>query len=248
MSITSTMASIVRGFGFEVLGGPIMRGMRLTQVVVVVLVIVTRLVDRVDRLKFFMTGVFLSTLYPVAFYVYVKFFAPNQIAQAEANKFFVEWWHQSKWRRTGVLWWNLRDGWPIFSDAVVDYYNRKKLAYWYLQRSQADVCAIIGEANENGQYALLMTNDTLEDKCGHITVTDADTEQVLIESDYSVSANSISTTSGELSAGKQAMWLIEWTVEEETCRNHYLLGQPPFNLYTYKRWLTALEIPSFSEE
>ena len=58
------------------------------------------------------------------------FVLASQIVQGEANKFFVEWWRQGKWRRTGILWWNLRDGWTIFSDSVVDYFNRKKLAYW----------------------------------------------------------------------------------------------------------------------
>jgi beta-mannosidase len=49
----------------------------------------------------------------------------SQISQAEADKFFIELSRMRKWQRTGILWWNLRDGWPIISDAVVDYYGRK---------------------------------------------------------------------------------------------------------------------------
>ena len=73
------------------------------------------------------------------------FILASQIVQAEADKFFIESWRARKWDRTGILWWNLRDGWPILSDAIVDYYNRKKLAYTYIQRSQADICAVVSE-------------------------------------------------------------------------------------------------------
>lgn len=57
------------------------------------------------------------------------FILASQSVQAEAKKFFIESWRIKKGDRSGILWWNLRDGWPIVSDAIVDYYNRKKLAY-----------------------------------------------------------------------------------------------------------------------
>ncbi|MCL2776280.1 MAG: hypothetical protein FWD71_23505, partial [Oscillospiraceae bacterium] len=54
----------------------------------------------------------------------------SQIVQAEAKKFFIELFRGSKWRRSGILWWNIIDGWTQMSDAVVDYYFDKKLAYY----------------------------------------------------------------------------------------------------------------------
>jgi beta-mannosidase len=60
----------------------------------------------------------------------------SQIVQAEAKKFFVESTRLRKWRTSGVLWWNVIDDWPQFSDAVVDTYFGKKLAYYYLWRVQ----------------------------------------------------------------------------------------------------------------
>ncbi|HHY97696.1 MAG TPA: glycoside hydrolase family 2, partial [Firmicutes bacterium] len=51
----------------------------------------------------------------------------SQISQAEAKKFFIEMTRLHKWRRTGIIWWNMLDGWPQFSDAIVDYYFGKKL-------------------------------------------------------------------------------------------------------------------------
>ena len=57
-----------------------------------------------------------------------EFIFASQSVQAEAMKYFVEMWRGRKFERTGIIWWNVRDGWPIVSDAVVDYYGSKKLA------------------------------------------------------------------------------------------------------------------------
>ena len=57
-----------------------------------------------------------------------KFALASQISQAEADKFYIELFRCKKPVKSGVLWWNLIDGWPQFSDAVVDYYFKKKLA------------------------------------------------------------------------------------------------------------------------
>lgn len=54
-----------------------------------------------------------------------EFIAASQIVQAEAKKYFIEFWRTGRPYRCGILWWNLRDGWPILSDAVVDYYFSK---------------------------------------------------------------------------------------------------------------------------
>ena len=71
------------------------------------------------------------------------FIASSQSNQAEAMKYFVERFRGSKFDRTGILWWNVRDGWPIISDAIVDYYNSKKLAYYFIKNAQYDVCVLI---------------------------------------------------------------------------------------------------------
>ncbi|MDD5603829.1 MAG: hypothetical protein PHG48_07145, partial [Eubacteriales bacterium] len=78
----------------------------------------------------------------------------SQISQAEAFKFHIEYFRARKWRTTGIIWWNLMDGWPQFSDAVVDYYFDKKLAYHYIKVSQQHVCIIVKEAvDANGVLA-----------------------------------------------------------------------------------------------
>ena len=42
--------------------------------------------------------------------------------------------------------------------------------------------------------------------------------------------------------GKQAMWLIDYTIGEETFKNHYLAGEVPFKLDDYQRWYKKLNI------
>ena len=42
-----------------------------------------------------------------------RFIFASQVVQAEAMKFFVERWRMAKFTKTGIIWWNLRDGWPI---------------------------------------------------------------------------------------------------------------------------------------
>ena len=171
------------------------------------------------------------------------FILASQITQAEAKKFFIEWWRQGKWRRTGILWWNLRDGWPIISDAVVDYYGRRKLAYAYIKRVQRDVCAICGEAVE-GRHPLFVVNDTRAATAGHVVVRDADTGVLLLDADFAVAAND-KTIIGHLAATTApGMWLLEWQLDDGTIgRNHYLCGSPPVALETYRRWLTKLGLP-----
>ena len=47
----------------------------------------------------------------------------SQISQAEAMKYFIEKFRLARERAGGIIWWNLIDGWPQISDAVVDYYG-----------------------------------------------------------------------------------------------------------------------------
>ncbi len=93
----------------------------------------------------------------------------SQISQAEAKKYFIERFRLTKWRRTGIIWWNLIDGWPQISDAVVDYYGDKKLAYYYIKQSQKPVQMMFDE-HCDGKLNLYAVNDTREDKTLAYTV------------------------------------------------------------------------------
>jgi beta-mannosidase len=167
------------------------------------------------------------------------FVLASQISQAEAVKYFIERWRMGKWRRTGMLWWNLRDGWPVISDAVVDYFGRKKLAYHYIKRVQADICVSIAEP-EAGRHQLVVVSDLAEAMDLDVRVRDADSGQSLLSISGTASADSV-TMLGQLPASaRPAMWSIDWTARDVTAHNHYLAGPRPFRLEDYRRWLTRL--------
>ncbi len=170
-----------------------------------------------------------------------QFIFASQSVQAEAKKFFIEFWRADKFKRTGILWWNIRDGWPVVSDAVTDYYNGKKLAYYYIKRVQGDVCVIINDA-KNGNHPLTAVNDTRTEKAGTVTVKDIDTKEVLFSGKFVIPVNGKTVIGYIPQMGQQAMWLIEYTINDDKFVNHYLAGKAPFKLSDYRKWYEKLGI------
>jgi len=160
----------------------------------------------------------------------------SQAVQAEAKKFFIERFRTGKWRRTGILWWNVMDGWPQFSDAVVDYYFNKKIAYSLIKNVQADVCVSMSEP-EDWNHAVVICNDTRQDAALSVKITDLDTGEIVFASQATGKADS-STTIGSIPypRHRQRFLIIQWEGGAQG-RNHYLSGEPPFSLETYRRWL-----------
>lgn len=113
----------------------------------------------------------------------------SQISQAEAVKFFIEHFRAEKGYRSGIIWWNIIDGWPQISDAVVDYYGRKKLAYSYIKRSQTPVCLLFDEPDENGAIGLTAVNDTPCNVTVSYRVTDGMTDEVLLSGTVTVASD-----------------------------------------------------------
>ena len=168
------------------------------------------------------------------------FILASQVSQAEAKKFFVEMTRLKKWRSTGVIWWNVMDGWPQFSDAIVDYYFNKKLAYYYLRRVQEPVCIMVDEP-QDWHCRVVVGDDSREDAAGHYRVWDADSGETLLEGDYAVKANE-NLQLGQIPvfhSGKR-LFLMEWTANGKKYANHYLQGFPPFSLEQYKPWLVKV--------
>lgn len=113
----------------------------------------------------------------------------SQISQAEAKKFFIERFRIGKWRRTGILWWNLIDGWPQISDAVVDWYGCKKLAYSYIKRSQQSFCLMCDEPNGQGELTLYAVNDRQAPATVRIAVQELSANVTVLELEITVPEN-----------------------------------------------------------
>lgn len=166
-----------------------------------------------------------------------EYILASQISQAEAKKYFIERMRVARPEKTGIIWWNLLDGWPQMSDAVVDYFFTKKLAYFYIKRSQApfSVCA---DELDNRSLDLYACNDTLEKKQGHLIVKDALSNEIIYQCDFSATENtSIKIASVPIYYSDRKILVFEWEVNGEQGFNHYLCGYPPISLEMYKTFL-----------
>lgn len=170
-----------------------------------------------------------------------SFALASQISQAEAKKFFIESTRLRKWQTSGILWWNVIDGWPQFSDAIVDYYFGKKLAYHYIRRVQHPVCVMIGEAGPSLYLPVVIGNDSRADAAVRYRVWDADSGETAAEGEFVVPANqNYQVARIRTFAAEQRLLLISWEVDGQSYGNHYLVGQPALALEQYRAWLPAL--------
>ena len=144
----------------------------------------------------------------------------SQISQAEAKKYFIESFRVEKWRKTGILWWNVADGWPQISDAIVDWYGTKKLAYSYIKRSQQPLCLICKEP-ENEKIEVIATNETREVKSGSFKVTDLSDNTLIYEGEFSVEPDG-KTVVAILPERRFGFYLIEWKTPTLYGKNHFV--------------------------
>ncbi|MEK6796737.1 MAG: sugar-binding domain-containing protein [Spirochaetota bacterium] len=145
------------------------------------------------------------------------FILASQITQAEAKKYFIEHFRSRKPKKTGIIWWNMIDCWPQFSDAIVDYYFEKKIAYEYIKRAQEPVCLMVRE--DGVKRELVAVNDTLKKAAGTWKVMDA-ANTAVAAGDFSVDANG-SAVLGDIPKAEGFLH-IEWTIDGKTCSNHYV--------------------------
>lgn len=168
-----------------------------------------------------------------------RFSKMSQASQAEAMKFFLERFRSAKWKRTGIIWWNLIDGWPQFSDAVVDYYYAKKLAYYVIKRSQQPLCLMFREP-ENGTLALVGANEYQRDISIRYHVTDLAESAVCAEATAVLGANSSADVCSIAvpTDGRLHFYVMEWTADGITGKNYYVLGNVPYSFDEYHRYMT----------
>lgn len=172
-----------------------------------------------------------------------EFARMSQIVQAEAKKYFIERFRFTKWQGTGIIWWNLLDGWPQISDAVVDYYYTPKLAYHYITRSQQPVCLMFSEP-ENGRISLYAVNDLSDDKKISYKVTDLYTDTVICEGEDIAKADSSVCVAGTFEPENECFYLIEWFIDGKRFTNHYT---PKTQGISYRKYYDAIKKCGYDE-
>ena len=162
-----------------------------------------------------------ETLFGKAEKELAAFAKQSQISQAEAKKYFIEKFRIGKGKRSGIIWWNLIDGWPQVSDAIVDYYYCKKLAFHYIQRSQQPVCLMFDEPAD-GQIALYAVNDLTEEAAVKYSVINLTTgRSVLSGSAVLAAESSAPIDSLAVTEDEQTFYLIRWEKDGKVYQNHF---------------------------
>ena len=177
-----------------------------------------------------------------------SFIIESQTVEAEAMKYFIELFRASKFEKSGMIWWNLRDGWPLTSEGFCDYYGSLKRAYYFVRNVQRDVCVMALDPAckpypQSHGYPIVAVNDTRSAVQGSVTVTDLRSGKRLLESRFRIPANG-KTLVGEAPVQKgQGMLLISYTVDGTgKFGNHYLYGEPPFEFSVYKELLDRTKL------
>ena len=91
----------------------------------------------------------------------------SQLVQAIALKEWMERYRRRKFLCGGSLYWNLYDNWPQFSDAVVDYYQNPKIAYYFVSRAFANLLVSLEDLGK-GMVGVWLINDELKDRSGKL--------------------------------------------------------------------------------
>lgn len=166
-----------------------------------------------------------------------QFAKASQISQAEAVKFFIQHFRSRKGYCTGIIWWNICDGWPQISDAVVDYYYSKKLAYHYIKRAQNPVCLML-EERESGRMGLYGVNDTTAPQSVNYRITRAD-GSVVTEGAAELPTDTAMELAVLQPGEVKELWRIDWDGEFAGF-NSFLTGDKPYDLDAYLSQAVAL--------
>ena len=170
---------------------------------------------------------------------FANFVLASQIHQAEAFKYIVEHYRLAQ-DCGGILWWNVMDCWPQLSDAVVDYYFKRKLAFYYLARSQQPFAIICSDVAGHASN-IMAVNDSSTSMKGTFEIKDAETGNILLQGAIDVSPRS-QRQLGRLRnvRAHNALWLITWTTQDGSGVNHFFAGNRVMSYEWYKSLLPAI--------
>lgn len=165
----------------------------------------------------------------------------SQIVQAEAMKFFVET-ARIRPEMSGILWWNMRDCWPQFSDAVVDYYGEKKPAYRSLANTQRRRQLFLTADGRSG-FRVTAVNDRDAGTAGTFRVFSLPGRMQLAVGGWRCEARGRAEIPLDIPVPEEsALYLLEWDAEDGTCgANHWMSDALPFDSGLYRRCLPLLE-------
>lgn len=161
-----------------------------------------------------------ETLFGKNFDNITDFAKASQISQAEADKYFIERFRIARNEKGGIMLWNMIDGCPQVSDAIVDYSMDKKLAYYYVKTAQAPVSFMMDETD--GDITLYLVSDVEQAPTLRYTVNDAYTGTVVLTGEVTGKPYVSIPVAKWKSPIEKAFYIIRWTDEKgDTHQNHF---------------------------
>ncbi len=172
------------------------------------------------------------------------FAAMSQVVQAEAYKYFIESFRMRKGHTSGLIWWNLIDCWPEFSDSVVDYYFVKKLAFSYIKVSQQQFCLAMDD--KDGKLTLYALNDYPYDIEFSYNIVDSETGAEIAKGEEMAKADCSQKILQLEKPAENKFYKIAWEIknpshEVKTGSNHYLSFEPFISYEWYMEHMKLME-------
>lgn len=165
----------------------------------------------------------------------------SQISEAEADKYFIERMRAHKKEKGGIIWWNILDGWPQISDAVVDYYYDKKKAYEYIKRCQTPLWLMVDEPI-NGKLSLCYANDKNYGEEVEYEIFDARTDKKLGGGKFYAEENYGGVVKKITCPKAHECLIIKWTASGKEYINHYFTDIKGINKNDYLTLIKKAEI------
>ncbi len=164
----------------------------------------------------------------------------SQCVQAEAYKFWIEMFRLGRPHRTGILWWNLLDGWPQFSDAVVDYYFTPKRAFHAIRRVQNPLCLIARESPLGG-LEITVSSLLRESVALNCRIVDCSSQREVFCGVVAAAPDTLTPVVTLPAEHKPVFLAMCWRAGDQSGENHALWASRPVSLTWYREMVVRCE-------
>ena len=163
----------------------------------------------------------------------------------EVYKEIIEFCRIDRPNKTGVIWWSLADMWPcLYNYSIIDGNLNPKLPYYWIRESQQLFALMAVRYEYGGEAALYSANNTLSRHTGEYTIVAVDANgrrREVASGRFNEAPNSSRMLQRLPEGDKPELWIIEWTENGETYRNHFVTGSKQCDFKIWRRWLNVLK-------
>ena len=134
---------------------------------------------------------------------------------------------------TGILLWNMRDGWLAYNSSLVDFYGRKKLSYYYVKQSQQPLVFIMDDSLKG-----YVCNDSLKEYQGEYRIYDG-LGKLLQSGDFCVGSNQNAQICDFSGLKNEKYLILELRADNRIYYNHFINEKRVHDFEHYKKFLSV---------